>query len=97
VVEVTIHPAAEDEYQTALAWYYVRSPHAAERFEAAFDQAIEYIKSHPTMFPLCDDRHRFVLLQRYPYRLVYRVDGETVKVIAVVHSRRRPRFWSGRE
>lgn len=97
MVEVSFHPAAEDEYQTALAWYFVRSPRAAERFEAAVDQAIAYIRSHPTIFPLCDDRHRFVLLGRYPYRLVYRVDGASVKVIAIVHSKRRPGLWSGRE
>jgi toxin ParE1/3/4 len=96
VVEVTIHPAAEGEYQTALAWYFERSPQAAERFEVAFDRALTSIRSNPTVFPLCDDRHRFVLLNRYPYCLVYRVDGESVRVIAVVHSKRRPDSWSGR-
>jgi toxin ParE1/3/4 len=97
VVKVTIHPAAEAEYQTALGWYYERSPQAAERFERAFDQAIDFITANPTMFPLCDERHRFVMLKRYPYGLVYRVDGESVKVIAVAHSKRLPRLWSGRE
>jgi plasmid stabilization system protein ParE len=97
VVKVTVHPAAEAEYQTALARYFVRSPQAAERFEIAFDKAIASIKSNPTMFPLCDDRHRLVLLNRYPYSLVYRVDGDSVKVVAVAHSKRRLRYWSGRE
>jgi toxin ParE1/3/4 len=97
VVEVTIHPAAEAEYETALAWYYEHSPQAAERFEAAFDDAIGFIKTNPTILPLCDDRHRFVLLKRYPYSLVYRVTGESAKIVAVAHSKRRTRYWSGRE
>jgi plasmid stabilization system protein ParE len=79
-----------------LAWYLEQSPQAAERFETAFDEAIELIRSHPAMFPLCDNLHRFVLLKRYPYSLVYRWDGDAARVIAVVHSKRRPGDWSGR-
>jgi toxin ParE1/3/4 len=97
VIEVTIHPAAEAEYETALAWYYERSPQAAERFEAAFDRAIGFIRANPAILPLFDDRHRFVLLKRYPYSLVYRVTGDSVRVVAVAHSKRRSRYWSGRE
>jgi plasmid stabilization system protein ParE len=97
VVEVTIHPDAEAEYEHALGWYLARSPQAAERFEAALDRAIEAIRANPTTFPLCDDIHRFVLLKRYPYSLVYRLDGDSARVIAVAHSKRRPGYWSDRE
>jgi plasmid stabilization system protein ParE len=96
VVEVTVHPEAEAEYETALAWYLDRSPKAARRFEIAFDKTIEAIGVQPTMFPLCDDRHRFVTLKRYPYSLIYSVHGETAIVIAVAHAKRRPGYWSGR-
>lgn len=54
MAEVTIHQEAEAEYEHALAWYLDRSPQAAQRFEAAFDEAIEAISSHATRFPLCD-------------------------------------------
>jgi plasmid stabilization system protein ParE len=72
-------------------------PEAAERSEIALDKAIASIKSNPIMFPLCDVRHRLVLLKRYPYSLIYRVDGDSVKIIAVAHSRRRRRYWTGRD
>jgi plasmid stabilization system protein ParE len=96
VAEVTIHPEAEAEYEHALAWYLERSPQAAERFVIAFDDAIKAIRSNPTMFPLCDVVHRFVLMKRYPYSVVYRVDGDAVCVIAVAHSKRRLGYWEGR-
>ncbi len=72
VAEVTLHPEAEADYEHALVWYLERSPQAAERFEAAFHETIEAISSHPGMFPRCDDIHRYVLMKRYPHRLVYR-------------------------
>lgn len=75
MAEVTIHPEAEAEYEHALAWYLDRSPQAAERFDAAFDQAIKDIQTHPTLFPSCDGIRRFVTLKPYPYILIDRVDG----------------------
>jgi plasmid stabilization system protein ParE len=50
MAEVTIHPEAEAEYEHALTWYLERSPQAAERFEIAFNEAIEAIEAHPEMF-----------------------------------------------
>jgi plasmid stabilization system protein ParE len=88
VAEVKIHPGAEAEYEHALGWYLDRSLQAAEGFQTAFDEAIDAIGSNPAMFPLCDDVHRFLILKRYPYRLVYRWDGIDVHLMAVVHTRR---------
>jgi plasmid stabilization system protein ParE len=96
MAEVTFHPEAEAEYEHALVWYLERSPQAAERFQVAFEEAIEAIQSHPAMFPLLDDRHRFVLVKRYPYSVIYRWDGNAARVIAVAHSKQRPGFWSDR-
>jgi plasmid stabilization system protein ParE len=64
VVEITIHPEAEADYEHALAWYLDRNPRAAARFEIAFDDAVEAIRAHPSMIPFCDEAHRFVLLDR---------------------------------
>lgn len=96
MAEVTIHPAAEAEYEDALGWYLDRSPQAANRFEAEFGEAIEAIRTHPSMFPRCDEVHRYVLLKRFPYSLIYRVDEEAARVMAVAHSKRRTGYWSGR-
>jgi plasmid stabilization system protein ParE len=97
MTEVTIHPEAEAEYEYALRWYLERSPQAAERFETAFTQAIESIRAQPGMFPMCDGHHRIVLVKRYPYTVIYRWDGDSARVIAVAHSKRRPGSWSDRD
>jgi plasmid stabilization system protein ParE len=96
VAEVTIHPTAEAEYEQALGWYLDRSPQAAARFEVAFEEALEAIRSHPSMFPRCDEIHRYVLLNRFPYSLIDRIDGDVARILAVAHSRRRTGYWSSR-
>src|SRR5947209_3289664 len=96
MAEVTIHAAAEAEYEAALAWYLGRSTRAAAGFEAAFEEALASIAANPELHPLCDDRHRFCVLRRYPYSVIFRADGDQVRVVAVTHSRRLPGYWSGR-
>ena len=39
---------------------------------------------------------RILPVHRFPVSLVYRVQGDTVRVIAVAAQRRRPGYWHGR-
>ena len=97
MVRVSVHPDAEAEYEAALDWYMERSVQAADRFEAAFDAVIQAIAESPKRYPMLDDRHRYSLLRRYPYSVIYRLDDDLVRVIAVAHSKRLPGYWHGRE
>jgi len=86
---------------TASPWPEVRaraerSQRAAEGFDAEFDKALAAIGADPRRFSLCDDRHRFYLMDRYPYQLIYREEADGVVVIAVAHAKRRPGYWAGR-
>jgi plasmid stabilization system protein ParE len=96
VAEVSLHPNAEAEYEAALVWYLARSARAAAGFETAVERAIGFLKAFPAACPLCDDRHRYCALRRYPYGIVYRVDLDLVRVVAVPHSRQLPGYWAGR-
>jgi hypothetical protein len=35
-------------------------------------------------------------MARFPYGLIYSIDGDTVVIVAVAHLHRRPRFWIDR-
>ena len=94
--DVPFLPAADEDYQEAFNWYLKRSAKAALGFEAAVEQGLHEISKDPDRWPLLDDRHRFHLLKRYPYHLVYRIDGAQVLIVAVAHGRRHPGYWKGR-
>ena len=96
MTDVVICSAAEEEYADALSWYAERSPPAALRFEAQFDDVLTAIASEPERQPTFDDRHRYYLMRHFPYQIIYRTHGEQVVVIAVAHTARRPKYWSGR-
>ena len=95
--EIQFHPEAEDEYRSTLAWYQARSPKAAERFEAETDRVLRSVATSPAMFPIYDQEHRFAVLRRYPYSIVYRTMPGKVSIIAIAHSRRSAGYWQDRK
>jgi len=96
VVDPRFHPEAQAEYRVAVAWYQARSPRAAARFEAEVDRIMGLVAASPEMFPAYDDEHRFAILHRFPYSVVYQVQPDQVYVVAVAHSRRVQGYWQGR-
>src|SRR5438552_5406097 len=82
MAEVRLHPGAETDYEDGMAWYLARSPGAAGRFEAAVNDTLRTIAATPEAYPLCDDRHRTAPVTGFPYTVIYRVDGEEVRVVA---------------
>jgi plasmid stabilization system protein ParE len=96
VIDVSFLPAAEADYQAALAWYRARSQQAADGFEAALGDGVQRIAANPELHGLIDDRHRGCLLRRYPHILIYRLESSGALIVAVAHSRRSSAFWQGR-
>ena len=96
MADIAFHPEAQAEYQTAYAWYQSRSQRAAARFEAELERILGLIATNPELYPSYDDEHRFAVLRRYPYSVIYQVLAAQVYVVAVAHSSRAPGYWQGR-
>jgi toxin ParE1/3/4 len=96
LINVLFHPEAQAEYDAALSWYQARSVRAPARFEDEVERVLGLMAASPALFPLCDDQHRFALLRRYPYSVVYDAQSGQVYVVAVAHSSRSAGYWRGR-
>ena len=93
---VRFHPDAVHEAEEARAWYASRSVLAASRFLAELDQALAEVTAHPERWPVGEGETRRFLSSRFPFALVYRLDGDHIEIIAVQHGRRRPGYWRDR-
>ena len=96
MADTLFHPEAQDDYDNALARYQARSLRAAARFEAEVERTLGLIAGNPETFPCYDDEHRFAILRRFPYSLVYIIQPGQVLIVAVAHSSRSPGYWQGR-
>lgn len=84
---------AHDEYEDAVAWYHERDPRVAAAFATEVKAAIARICEMPLTWPEDVAGTRRVLLKRFPYKVVYRVKGERIEIVAIGHQKRRPGYW----
>jgi plasmid stabilization system protein ParE len=96
MAEISYHPEAEAEIQAATAWYLSRSQAAAIGLVEEIDRTMAMIQQFPELQPAYDERHRFAVLRRYPYSIIYRKGTDRLRVIAFAHPRRRAGYWQGR-
>ena len=82
--------AAVDWYLDALAFT------AAEDFANEVEQTARLLESFPNAGIVSLHKTRVFTLSKFPYRLVYRTEPDHIRIIAVAHQRRKPRFWRDR-
>jgi len=96
VKRVTFHAEAEAELVAAAATYEVHRSGLGVEFIAEVERATRALVSYPKIGHRFSRRLRRVLVRRFPYGLLYRIEGDTVRIAAVVHLRRRPSYWRHR-
>ncbi len=90
-------PGARRDFDESFEWYARRSPQAAIGFADAVDAALFKIAASPGRFAAVDEVHRECPIQRFPFRIVFRVAAERIVIVAVAHAKRRPEFWKDRK
>ena len=93
---VEFHEEASLEYEAAFEWYFERSEPVASRFAGELNCAIGLIAEAPHRWPAGVRGTRRLLLQRFPFAVVYRELPSTIQILAVAHGRRRPGYWKQR-
>jgi plasmid stabilization system protein ParE len=90
------HPEAREEFRDAARWYRARNAVAASEFRAAGSAAVREVVRAPQRWPKYLYGTRRVVLQRFPFSVVYLDDPDVITIIAVAHSKRKPGYWRQR-
>ena len=94
--DLTFHPKASEEYIEALGWYTQCGEHLGQGFEQEIDRALRLIADSPERWPHYGPYHRRILVRRFPYVVVYFLQGAKVWIVAVAHGHRKPGYWRSR-
>lgn len=84
------------EYESAFNWYLARSYTAASKFADEVRLAIERIAEYPQRWPNGPKDTRKLVLQPFPFAIIYREFADTILVVAIAHGKRRPNYWKER-
>ncbi|MFH0795360.1 MAG: type II toxin-antitoxin system RelE/ParE family toxin [bacterium] len=90
------HPEAETELAEAIDFYEDREAGLGEDFALEVQYTIQNILSYPRAWPAVADDVRRCLTHRFPYGVLYSIEPDRVYVVAVMHLRRKPRYWKRR-
>jgi len=80
----------------ARAWYEERAKGLGEGFTRSIDAAAAGILRFPQAFPQVHGEVRKAVLRRFPYSLLFLIDGEDIVVLGCFHQRQDPRTWTDR-
>lgn len=90
------HPEAEREFVAAADWYAQRGGALGSAFMDEIHAAIGRALSMPLAWPTVGPDVRRVLASRFPYGVLYATPGDTLFVLAIMHTRQRPDYWRKR-
>jgi plasmid stabilization system protein ParE len=88
---------AKADLREARDWYEARQTGLGQSFLECVEATLSLIQDHPQIYPKVDPAVRRASIDRFPFGIFYRVDGETVRVIAVLHKARNPEHWQRRK
>ena len=73
----------------AFEWYEAQQNNLGVQFINEFEAAIKRISTYPGAYALVGNEVRRCLIKRFPYGILYGIDGETIVIIAVAHLHRK--------
>lgn len=95
-MKVEFFPAAEQELIEASVHYENQLQGLGNDFLLEVERVSTVLVELPSLGEKLDSIHRRLALQRFPYALIFRCDAKVIRVVAVAHRRRKPRYWSSR-
>jgi hypothetical protein len=89
-------PAAIQEAVTATQWYLDRDERVAAAYEGELSRVFDKIERVPETSPHHHHGTDRLLLQRFPYEVVYEIYSDVLLIIAAAHCKRKPGYWRHR-
>ncbi len=96
MIPCSFHPEADAELEEATLFYESRLVGLGKSFAAEVERMVSLIREFPDAGAKVDIDRRRVVVDRFPYSIVYRRDPDSIIIAAVAHQRRRSRYWRGR-
>jgi plasmid stabilization system protein ParE len=94
---VRYHSLFDCDVREAAGWYDRRSPGLGGAFVEAVRQRVEEVIDNPKRFAVSPAGCRYVLLQRFPYVVLYDITDSELLILGVLHTARSSEKWKERQ
>ena len=97
MIAYLFHPEANAGFEDAALFYESRMTGLGKSFADEVQRTVTLIRRFPDTGALVASSRKRVLVDRFPYSIVYRHDVDMTVILAVSHQRRRPGYWRRRK
>jgi plasmid stabilization system protein ParE len=85
---VGVRPEAELDVAIAASWYEAQRPGLGAEFIDDVSRTVMTLADNPLRNRVVQAGVRRLMARRFPYAIAYRVDGDAVMVISILHMSR---------
>ena len=96
MTRLSFHRLAVCELEEAAHYYESRSTGLGSRFVDSVEGCAASIIEFPNSGRVMRGQIRRRLVRGFPYAIVYKTHGDRIRVLAIMHMKRRPTYWAGR-
>lgn len=87
---IRLRRVALEEYDDAVTWYERRRPGLGALFAKRVTETMNRIEGSPLSFPRVREDTRRAVVPRFPYGVFFRLEGQDIVVLAILHASRDP-------
>ena len=89
---IEISEFAVQDIAEIIEWYRDQKEGLEYEFVSSLEITLGQVESNPLAFQLRIKQSRVALLQRFPYKVVFKIYGSIIKIIGVIHHSRNPKL-----
>ena len=89
-------PEAQAEFLAAVGYYEDCQDGLGRSFRFLVESAVKKISKTPFIYRTLKAPFRRYLLQKFPYSIIYSIEPDHIRIIAIAHNKRKPGYWSNR-
>jgi hypothetical protein len=93
---VSFHELAKFELNDAAVFFENETEGLGHRFLSAVQAAVIQIQQHPEASPIIEQDLRRKVLRKFPYSIIFFIEPDRIRILAVANQKRRPFYWLGR-
>ena len=95
-MQIKLHPLAQEDYKKAIDYYYAINAELEQKFITHLDNCFHKIVQFPNLYPFEIRTAQKVIMQRFPYVILYEKYQNEIMILAIFHTKQNPRKLQGR-
>ena len=96
MIKILFHKLAGKEFLEVRDYYDDLVFGLGEKFVTEVERCLNIITTNPLAYPVTKQNVRKAVIIKFPFSILYRVDGNVIYILAVMHQKRNPKYWAER-